>query len=50
MYDCNEKERLRLKSQLATESTSRHYAALVNKSINRQPGPSNPQGTEKNDL
>ena len=27
MYDCNEKERLRLKSQLATESTSRHHAA-----------------------
>ena len=47
MYDCNEKERLRLKSQLATESTSRHHAALVNKSINRQPGPSNPQGTDK---
>ena len=47
MYDCNEKERLRLKSQLATESTSRHHAALVNKSINRQPGSSNPQGTEK---
>lgn len=47
MYDCNEKERLRLKSQLATESTSRHYAALVNKSINRQTGSSNPQGTEK---
>ena len=41
MYDCNEKERLRLKSQLATESTR------VNQSINRQPGPSNPQGTEK---
>ena len=47
MYDCNEKERLRLKSQLATESTSRHHAALVNKSINRQPGSSNPQGTDK---
>ena len=47
MYDTNEKERLRLKSQLATESTSRHYAALVNKSINRQTGSSNPQGTDK---
>ena len=38
MYDCNEKERLRLKSQLATESIGRHHAALVSKSVNRQMG------------
>mgnify|MGYP003229068118 CR=1 FL=1 len=44
-----DEERLRLKSQLATESTGRHHAALVSKSVNRQMGLS-PKEQKKNDL
>lgn len=41
------KRKTTAKTQLATESTSRHHAAWVNKSINRQTRQSNPQGTDK---
>lgn len=33
-----------------TKNWNTELDTLVNKSINRQPGSSNPQGTEKNDL